>query len=107
MTSHKRPLDNAAVQRELAILIEPLVTARKAQGNLTQHRLSKILGVSANSVSEWESGRESLTLTHLIAWARSLKFRVTVMNMLHGDRAHRGRRLRPQRGADGQVPSRL
>ncbi|MFL6112958.1 MAG: helix-turn-helix domain-containing protein, partial [Catenulispora sp.] len=74
------PLADAAVQRELAILTNPLTRARSDRGDFPQHRLAAMLGVSTSSVIGWESGQESLTVHHLILWARALTLKVVIVN---------------------------
>lgn len=76
------PLADATVQQELAILTDRLVAARKDQGGVTRYRLARMLGVSSNSVIDWESGQESLTVHHLIVWARALMLRVVIVDAL-------------------------
>jgi DNA-binding XRE family transcriptional regulator len=67
-------------QRELAVLTDLLTAVRTDHGNLPQHRLASMVGVSTNSVIDWESGQESLTLRHLIAWAHSLALRLVIID---------------------------
>ncbi|GAA2011723.1 hypothetical protein GCM10009839_02400 [Catenulispora yoronensis] len=81
------PLTDAAVQEEVAVLTVQLTAARVQRGDLPQHRLASLLGVSTNSVIDWESGRESLTVRHLIVWARALMLRLVIVDTL-GARVH-------------------
>lgn len=74
------PLTTADAQRELAVLTDLLTAVRADHGDLPQHRLASMLGVSTNSVTDWESGQESLTVRHLIAWAHSLALRLVIVD---------------------------
>jgi transcriptional regulator with XRE-family HTH domain len=74
------PLAEADVQRELTLLTGLLTAARRNHGALTQHRLASMLRVSTNSVTDWESGQESLTVRHLILWARALILRPVIVD---------------------------
>jgi transcriptional regulator with XRE-family HTH domain len=76
------PLADAAVQRELTILTDRLTRARKDHRDFPQHRLASMLSVSTDSVIDWESGQESLTVHHLILWARALMLRVVIVDAL-------------------------
>ena len=74
------PLAEADAQRELVLLTSLLSAARRDLGDLPQHRLASELGVSTNSVIDWESGQESLTVRHLVMWARSLVLRLVIVD---------------------------
>jgi transcriptional regulator with XRE-family HTH domain len=82
-------VDEARVRLELAAVIGVLVTARRGRGGLSQERLARLLGVSANSVSAWETewGPDGPTLVHLLAWARLVGFRMVIVDE-HGDWIH-------------------
>lgn len=82
-------VDEARVREELAGITGVLRAARYEDGGMSQEWLAGRLGVSANSVITWESGRspDGPTLVHLIAWARLVGFRVTILDE-HGDWAY-------------------
>lgn len=75
------PLAEADVQRELTLLTGLLTAARRDHGDLPQRRLASMLGVSVNSVTEWESGQESLTVRHLVVWARVMALRLVIVDV--------------------------
>lgn len=74
------PSAETDVHPELALLTSQLARARRRRGDLPQHRLASMLGVSANSITEWESGQESLTVRHLVLWARVLRLRLVIVD---------------------------
>ena len=58
-------------------LIRALRDARLASAT-NQISLTQTIGVSANIISHWESGRHEPRLSLLIAWANALGFDVTL-----------------------------
>lgn len=70
----------ADVCRELELVAALLTAERRSCDGFSQQKLAAALGVSANTVTEWESGRESLTLCHLVAWAWTFGLRVVIVD---------------------------
>lgn len=73
-------VDEVRVSQEWTALIDRLKQARYERGGLSQRRLASMLGVSANSITEWESGQESVTVRHLVLWARVLSLRLVIVD---------------------------
>lgn len=72
--------DVDAVHRELADLVDTLTEARRDLGDLPQHRLATLLGVSAHTVQDWETGDDYPTVRHLIGWARLVGFKLALFD---------------------------
>jgi len=63
-----------------------LVAARHEHEGLSQARLARLMGVSANTVCSLEKGwgRDGPTLVHLTSWARLVGFRMVVVDVHAG-----------------------
>lgn len=70
---------DARTRAELDALVHELKIARSNHDNLSQRLLAEHLGVTPGSIVDWEVGRDSPTMFHLIRWAHalSLVLRVT------------------------------
>jgi DNA-binding transcriptional regulator YiaG len=73
---------DAAANAELAELLEKLRRTRQRSGSLTQQGLAEVLKVRTGSVQDWELGRDSPTMIHLIRWVRVLGFHLVVDDRL-------------------------
>lgn len=70
---------DARSRARLDALVRELRIARSGRGDLSQRVLAERVGVSSGSIVDWEVGRDSPTMFHLIRWAHalSLVLRVT------------------------------
>lgn len=79
-------VDEPEVREALVSVTGVLLTARRRRRDMPQHRLAKLMGVSATTVSglETEWGPDGPTLLCLTAWARLLGFRIAIVDD-HGE----------------------
>ena len=69
---------DARTRAELNALVHELKIARSNHGNLPQRLLAERLGVTPGSIVDWEVGRDSPTMFHLIRWAHALSLGLRV-----------------------------
>lgn len=62
------------------LIISTLSGARRLKG-IDQKELAKQLGVTPITLSKWEKGRTSPTLTQLIRWCESLGCTIKIENV--------------------------
>lgn len=75
-----------AAEPDVADLIYVLVQARRAQSDDARRPLALRLGVSVSTVTDWEVGRDTPTVLHLIQWARDFGLRLAICDD-YGDRS--------------------
>lgn len=73
------PRGSAGARRRLNEIQSQLLSARHDAG-LTQLTLSALVGVASRSLRDWEKGRDTPSLRHLINWAHALKFRLAIVD---------------------------
>lgn len=69
---------DTSARTELSSLLGKLRRARQARSALPQHRLAALLAVTEKSLQDWELGRDSPTLAHLVRWSRELGYRLHI-----------------------------
>jgi DNA-binding transcriptional regulator YiaG len=67
----RRTVDHAPHSAEIDGIVATLIAERQRQG-LSQRDITRRLGTSSASMSIWERGISSPTLSHLREWARAL-----------------------------------
>ncbi|MEY9931144.1 transcriptional regulator with XRE-family HTH domain [Catenulispora sp. GP43] len=75
------PRGSTGARRRLNEIQSQLLSARHDAG-LTQLTLSALVGVASRSLRDWEKGRDTPSLRHLINWANALEFRLAIVDPL-------------------------